>query len=176
MNEDLKKYIRSIKDFPKPGIMFRDITTLLKDPGAIKLTIEQLYQHTKELNITKVAGIESRGFIFGALLAEKLNAGFIPIRKPGKLPSEKISESYQLEYGTDSIEIHKDAISKGDRVLLHDDLLATGGTAEAACRLIEKLGGSVSQVSFIIELSFLIGRQKLSKYNVISLMDYKDEN
>ncbi len=176
MNTDLKKYIRSIKDFPKPGIMFRDITTLLKNPEAFKITLEQLSEQVKDLKITKVAGIESRGFIFGALLAEKHNVGFIPIRKPGKLPAEKVSESYQLEYGTDSIEIHKDAISKGDRVLLHDDLLATGGTAEAACNLIAKLGGNVVQVSFIIELSFLKGRQKLSQYKVVSLIDYPDEN
>jgi adenine phosphoribosyltransferase len=176
MKEDLKKYIRSIKDFPKAGIMFRDITTLLLNPVAIKSTLEQLNNFSKDLKINKVAGIESRGFIFGALLADKLNAGFVPIRKPGKLPAEKIRESYQLEYGEDSIEIHKDAIQKGDNVLLHDDLLATGGTAEAACRLIEKLGGNVVRVSFIIELSFLKGREKLSKYDVISLIDYADEN
>lgn len=174
--DDLKQYIRSIKDFPKPGIMFRDITTLLKNPVAIKTTLEQLYNLSKDLNISKVAGIESRGFIFGALLAEKLNAGFIPIRKPGKLPAEKYSVSYLLEYGQDSIEIHKDAIEKGDNILLHDDLLATGGTAAAACRLIEKLGGNITQVSFVIELSFLSGRKKLDKYNVISLTDYQDEN
>lgn len=176
MKADLKKYIRSIKDFPKSGIMFRDITTLLKNPDALKATLEQLYELSKDLNITKVAGIESRGFIFGALLAKKLNAGFVPIRKPGKLPADKIRESYQLEYGEDSIEIHKDAIEKGDNVLLHDDLLATGGTAAAACRLIESLGGNIVQVSFIIELSFLKGIGRLNKYNVVSLIDYADEN
>ncbi|QQS37851.1 MAG: adenine phosphoribosyltransferase [Ignavibacteriales bacterium] len=176
MKEELKKYIRSIKDFPKQGIMFRDITTLLKDPAALKLTTGLLFEMTKNLGITKVAAIESRGFIFGALLAEKLNAGFVPLRKPGKLPSQKISESYQLEYGNDSIEMHVDAINENDKVLIHDDLLATGGTAAAACSLVEKAGGKIMQVSFVIELSFLNGRKKLGKYDVVSLIDYADEN
>ncbi len=175
MEKDLTKYIRSIKDFPKKGIMFRDITTLLKEPIAIKAALNQLYEFSKELNISKVVGIESRGFIFGALLAEKLNAGFVPIRKPGKLPAEKESETYALEYGNDTIEIHKDAISLGERILLHDDLLATGGTAKAAANLIEKLGGEVIQTSFIIELSFLNGREKLKGYDVKSLIVYEDE-
>ena len=169
MPEDLKKYIRSIKDFPKQGIMFRDITTLLKEPTALNETINQLYSFTKGLKIDKVVGIESRGFIFGSLLAQKLNAGFVPIRKPGKLPAETESESYELEYGTDKIEIHKDAISAGENVLLHDDLLATGGTAEASCKLIEKLGGKIVQVSFIIELTFLNGKEKLNEYDVRSV-------
>ena len=175
MEKDLKKYIRSIKDFPKKGIMFRDITTLLKDPLAVKSTLEQLYDFSKDLNISKVVGIESRGFIFGALLADKLNAGFVPIRKPGKLPAEKESASYALEYGTDSIEIHKDAIKLGEKVILHDDLLATGGTAKAAAGLIEKLGGEVIQISFIIELTFLNGREKLKGYDVRSLIEYENE-
>ena len=175
MSEDLKKYIRSVKDFPKPGIMFRDITTILKDPVALKLTNRLLFENAKDLDINKVVGIESRGFIFGALLAEKLDAGFIPIRKPGKLPAETVKETYSLEYGTDSIEIHKDAVRPGDKVLLHDDLLATGGTAEAACKLIEKLGGKVIQISFIIELSFLKGRDKLKNYSIVSLVDYDSE-
>ena len=176
MSEDLKKYIRTVKDFPKPGIMFRDITTILKDPVALKLTSKLLFEKAKDLDINKVVGIESRGFIFGSMLAEKLDAGFIPIRKPGKLPAEIVKETYSLEYGTDSIEIHKDAIKPGDKVLLHDDLLATGGTAEAACKLIEKLGGKVLQISFIIELSFLKGREKLKNYNnVVSLIDYDSE-
>jgi adenine phosphoribosyltransferase len=175
MSEDLKKYIRSVKDFPKPGIMFRDITTILKDPVAFKLTARLLFKNAENLDINKVVGIESRGFIFGPLLSEKLDAGFIPIRKPGKLPAETVKETYSLEYGTDSIEIHRDAIQSGDKVLLHDDLLATGGTAEAACKLIEKLGGKVMQISFIIELSFLKGREKLKKYNVVSLVDYDSE-
>jgi adenine phosphoribosyltransferase len=175
MSEDLKKYIRSVKDFPKPGIMFRDITTILKDPVPFKLTARLLFENAENLDINKVVGIESRGFIFGPLLSEKLDAGFIPIRKPGKLPAETVKETYSLEYGTDSIEIHRDAIQPGDKVLLHDDLLATGGTAEAACKLIEKLGGKVMQISFIIELSFLKGREKLKKYNVVSLVDYDSE-
>lgn len=173
---DFKIFIRSIKDFPKQGIMFRDITTLLKDPDALKETISQLYDIAKDKNISKVVGIESRGFILGGALAEKLGCGFVPVRKPNKLPAERISESYYLEYGEDKIEIHKDAIQKGDRVLMHDDLLATGGTMEAACKLIEKLGGEVVQISFIIELSFLNGRDKLKNYEVNSLVVYDDEN
>ncbi|GIK62171.1 MAG: adenine phosphoribosyltransferase [Ignavibacteriota bacterium] len=176
MSSDLKKYIRSIRDFPIKGIMFRDITTLLKNPTAVKDTLSQLLSSLKGLNIDKVVAIESRGFIFGALLANELNAGFVPIRKPGKLPAEKESQTYQLEYGLDKIEIHKDAINKSDKVLVHDDLLATGGTAEAACELVEKLGGEVVQISFIVELSFLNGREKLRKYNVNSLIIYEDEN
>ena len=176
MYVDLKKYIRSIRDFPIKGIMFRDITTLLKDPVAVKETLGQLLDFTKGKNIDKVVGIESRGFIFGAMLANELKAGFVPIRKPGKLPAERESQTYQLEYGLDKIEIHKDAISEGDKVLIHDDLLATGGTAEAACKLVEKLGGKVEQLSFIVELSFLSGREKLRNYNVNSLIIYEDEN
>ena len=176
MPADLKKYIRSIRDFPIKGIMFRDITTLLKDPDAVKETLNQLLAFSKEQKINKVIGIESRGFIFGAMLANELKAGFVPVRKPGKLPAEKESQTYQLEYGLDKIEIHKDAISNRDRVLIHDDLLATGGTAEAACKLVEKLGGKVVQISFLIELAFLNGREKLRSYKVDSLISYEDEN
>lgn len=176
MSADLKKYIRSIRDFPIKGIMFRDITTLLKDPVAVNETLKQLLSFTRNQKIDKVVGVESRGFIFGAMLANQLNAGFVPVRKPGKLPAEKETQTYQLEYGLDKIEVHKDAISKGDRVLIHDDLLATGGTAEAACKLIQKLGGEVVQLSFIIELSFLNGREKIRNYNVNSLVTYEDEN
>ena len=176
MPVDLKKYIRSIRDFPIKGIMFRDITTLLKDPDAVKETLNQLLAFSKEQKINKVIGIESRGFIFGAMLANELKAGFVPVRKPGKLPAEKESQTYQLEYGLDKIEIHKDAISSRDRVLIHDDLLATGGTAEAACKLVEKLGGKVVQISFLIELAFLNGREKLRSYKVDSLISYEDEN
>lgn len=172
---DLKSIIRDIPDFPKKGIIFKDITTLLKNPDALFSATEELYNLAKNKKITKVAGIESRGFILGGLLAHKLKAGFVPIRKPGKLPSEKLSESYSLEYGTDSIEIHKDAIEPGDIVLLHDDLLATGGTMKAACNLIEKLGGKVVQISFLIELTFLNGREKLKKYEVHSLIEYDSE-
>ena len=175
MSEELKKYIRSVKDFPIEGIMFRDITTILIDPVASKKTIDELYNQAKDLNITKVVGIESRGFLFGMLLAEKLGVGFVPIRKPGKLPAETESVEYELEYGTDKIEIHKDAINQGDKILLHDDLLATGGTAEAACKLIEKLGGEVVQVSFIVELSFLNGREHIKKYDVRTLVYYESE-
>ena len=175
MSIDLKKYIRSIKDFPINGIMFRDITTLLKDPVALKETLNQLNQHLNGIKVDKVVGIESRGFIFGSLLAQKLNVGFIPIRKPGKLPAETESETYELEYGTDSIEIHKDAINNEDKILLHDDLLATGVTSQAACNLVEKLGGKIVQFSFIIELTFLKGRDKLKKYDIRSLITYDNE-
>jgi adenine phosphoribosyltransferase len=175
MNSDLRRYIRSVPDFPKKGIVFRDITTLLKSPAALKEAIEQLYESTKDLKINKVVGIESRGFIFGAMLAERLNAGFVLLRKPGKLPAETEKEFYDLEYGQDSIEIHKDAISPGDKILIHDDLLATGGTSKAAIKLVEKLGGEVVQVLFLIELSFLNGREKLKGYNVKALVDYASE-
>ncbi len=176
MSEDLKKHIRSIKDFPKKGIMFRDITTLLKEPKAFNKALDELMLFTDQVKIDKVVGIESRGFIFGSLLAQKLNVGFIPARKPGKLPAETESATYQLEYGEDKIEMHKDAINPGDKVLLHDDLLATGGTAEAVTKLIEKLGGEVVQISFLIELSLLNGRDKLEGYDIKSLIMYDDEN
>jgi len=176
MPEVLKKYIRSIKDFPQKGIMFRDITTLLQEPKALSETLEQLFTFAEGLKIDKVVGIESRGFIFGSLLADRLKAGFVPIRKPGKLPAETESETYELEYGTDKIEIHKDAIKTGENVLLHDDLLATGGTAEASCKLIEKLGGKIVQISFIIELTFLNGKEKLKKYDVRSIVKYDSED
>lgn len=172
---ELKDLIRTVPDFPKKGIMFRDITTLLKNPGGIADALEKLYNLSKDKGITKVAGIESRGFILGAGLALKLGVGFVPIRKPGKLPAEKISESYTLEYGIDSIEIHKDALIPGDKVLLHDDLLATGGTMLAACKLVEKLGAKVEQISFLIELDFLNGRDKLKDYEVHSLINYDSE-
>jgi len=173
---DLKSHIRNIKDFPKPGVMFRDITTLIKDPEAFNYTLDLLLSFVADKKIDKVVGVESRGFIFGAVLAHKLNAGFIPVRKPGKLPAEKVSISYSLEYGEDKLEMHKDAIQPGDKVLIHDDLLATGGTMDAVCKLIEKLGGEIVQLSFIIELSFLHGRDKLEKYDVRSIVNYVDEN
>lgn len=172
---NLKDLIRDVPDFPKKGIIFKDITTLLKNPYGLKSALNQLYELARDKGVTKVVGIESRGFILGGALAEKLSAGFVPIRKPGKLPADTISESYTLEYGTDSIEIHKDAIERGDKVLLHDDLLATGGTMEAACKLIEKLGGEVIQITFLIELSFLNGRQKLKKYEVEALIKFENE-
>ncbi|MBZ0182394.1 MAG: adenine phosphoribosyltransferase [Melioribacteraceae bacterium] len=172
---ELKDLIRSIPNFPKEGIIFKDITTLLKDPNGFKETLSQLVKLAENKGVTKVIGIESRGFIFGGALAEKLNAGFIPIRKPGKLPAAKVSESYVLEYGTDSIEIHKDAIQPGDKILLHDDLLATGGTMKAACNLVEKLGAEVVQISFLIELTFLNGRSKFENYDLHSLIEYDAE-
>lgn len=172
---DLKSHIRNVKDFPKQGIMFRDITTLLKNPETFDYTLEKLLEFTKDKNINKVVGIESRGFIFGSVLAHKLSCGFIPVRKPGKLPAEKVSISYSLEYGEDKLEMHTDAIQAGDRVLVHDDLLATGGTMNAVCQLIEQLGGEIVQVSFIVELSFLHGRVKLKPYDVRSIVNYEDE-
>jgi adenine phosphoribosyltransferase len=173
---NLKEHIRSVKDFPKPGIMFRDITTLLNDAEALKYTFQELFRVCKDLNINKVVGIESRGFMFGCMLAEKLNAGFVPVRKPGKLPYKTIREEYDLEYGCDSIEMHSDAIEQGDIVLLHDDLLATGGTARAAANLVERSGGKVVLASFIVELSFLKGRDKLQGYNIHSLVNYDSED
>ncbi|MBU0558964.1 MAG: adenine phosphoribosyltransferase [Bacteroidetes bacterium] len=172
---DIKNLIRDVPNFPIEGIVFKDITTLLKDKEGFNEALAQLHNFSKNKGITKVIGIESRGFIFGGALAEKLGAGFVPIRKPGKLPAPSVSESYILEYGTDIIEIHEDAIEKDDIVLLHDDLLATGGTMEAACKLVEKLGAQVAQISFLIELSFLNGREKLKKYDVHSLVKYDSE-
>jgi 5'-methylthioadenosine phosphorylase len=171
----LKENIRTIPDFPKPGIMFRDITTLLKDKESFKKLIEILYERYKDYGIDIVAGIESRGFIIAGILAEKLNSGLVLIRKPGKLPAETLSESYELEYGTDRIEIHKDAITKGQKVLLIDDLIATGGTALASCKLIEKLEGKVVECCFTIELPDLKGREKLSRYPVFSLIKFEGE-
>jgi len=172
---ELKKLIRDVPNFPIEGIVFKDITTLLKDPKGYSETLDILYNLAKNKGITKVIGIESRGFIFGGALAEKLNVGFVPIRKPGKLPAETVSESYELEYGTDKIEIHKDALELGDKVLLHDDLLATGGTMEAACKLVEKLGAEIVQISFLIDLTFLNGKEKLKGYDVHSLIEYDSE-
>jgi len=172
---DLRKLIRDVPNFPIEGIIFKDITTLIKDPVGYSETLNELYNLAKNKGITKVVGIESRGFIFGGALAEKLGAGFVPIRKPGKLPAETVSESYELEYGTDQMEIHKDALQEGDKVLLHDDLLATGGTMEAACKLVEKLGAEIVQISFIIDLTFLNGKEKLKGYDVHSLIEYDSE-
>ncbi|MFC2082093.1 adenine phosphoribosyltransferase [Bacteroidota bacterium] len=172
---DLRDLIRDVPNFPKEGIVFKDITTLLKDKNGFKSALEKLYNLSKNKGITKVIGVESRGFIFGGALADKLNAGFIPIRKPGKLPAPSVSESYILEYGTDEIEIHVDAIEPGDKILLHDDLLATGGTMEAACKLVEKLGAEIVQISFLIELKFLNGREKFSNYEMHSLIEYDAE-
>ncbi len=169
---NLQDYIRDIPDFPRPGILFKDITPLLINPKASKFALKSLVELTEHLNIDKVVGIESRGFFFGTLLADRLGAGFVPVRKPNKLPFDKLSQEFQLEYGTDRLEIHKDAISKGDRVLVHDDVLATGGTAEAVCKLVESLGGEIVQCNFLIELTFLKGREVFSDYNTESLIKY----
>jgi len=168
----LKKYIRDIQDFPKPGIGFKDITPLLINPQARKETLEVLLSSLKDKKIDKVIGVESRGFFFGILLADELKAGFIPVRKPKKLPYETISASYDLEYGTDMLEIHIDAIQKGDKVLIHDDVLATGGTAKAVCELVEKLGGEIVQCNFLMELTFLNGRDKLGTNPIFAAMTY----
>ncbi len=172
MKEPLASYIRNIPDFPREGIQFKDITTLLKDSLAFKAAAEALYQEVRGKRIDKVVGIESRGFFFGALLADKLSAGFVPVRKLGRLPGKTRQTTYQLEYGEDTLEIHEDAIQKGERVLLHDDLLATGGTAKASCELIEQLEGKIVHISFLIELAFLGGRQKLQPYPVSSVIEY----
>lgn len=172
---DLKNHIRSIPDFPKKGIVFRDITTLLKNPAAFKRAVDLLINHYKNKSISKVVSVESRGFIFGSVIAYNLNAGFVPVRKPDKLPAETIEEKYQLEYGTDSLEIHIDSITQGENVLIVDDLLATGGTIQAAITLVERLGGNVVGVAFLIELSFLKGRERIKKYDVYSVIDYQSE-
>ena len=169
---NLSDFIRDIPDFPKPGIVFKDITPLLKNPQSLAETVNQLCTLAKDSGITHVVGIESRGFIFGSAVAVELGAGFIPVRKPGKLPAKTLSETYSLEYGTDTIEIHSDALKEGDRVLLVDDLLATGGTMNAAVRLVEKTGAIVSRIMFVIELSFLKGREKLTGYEITSLIIY----
>ncbi|WP_373518106.1 adenine phosphoribosyltransferase [Pricia sp.] len=169
---NLKRYIRDIPDFPSKGIVFKDITPLLKDPLAMKQATDALMDLIGNQKIDIVVGIESRGFFFAALLAARLNAGFVPVRKPGKLPAEKISVTYDLEYGTDTLEIHKDAIQKGDKVLIHDDVLATGGTAKATCELVERLGGEIVQCNFLMALDFLKGEEKLKGYEIRSLMQY----
>ncbi len=170
---DLKKYIRNIPDFPKKGIIFRDITTLIKDDRAFSYVIDTFHERYRTERIKLVAGIESRGFIFGGALAYALGVGFVPIRKKGKLPAETISETYSLEYGTDTLEIHKDAIQKGDRVLLVDDLIATGGSLLAASNLIEKLGGEIVEVAVVIELVDLGGRDKIAPRKLFSLVQFE---
>ena len=173
----IKSRIRTIPHYPKQGIMFRDITTLLKDPVGLRMTIDEIAKHCKGHKITKVAGIESRGFIIGAPVAYLLGVGFIPIRKKGKLPGETIGHDYELEYGADRIEIHTDAISKGERVLLVDDLIATGGTAEAAATLIGKMGGEVVECRFVVDLPDIGGRKRLEKMGmkVFTLCEFEGE-
>ena len=170
--ESLRKLIREVPDFPKPGINFYDITTLLLDPDGLRQTIDALVDRCDSDKIDTVIGVESRGFIFGTPVAYKLGAGFIPVRKPKKLPAEKVSVSYDLEYGQDTLEMHKDAVGPGHRVLIVDDLLATGGTARAVVDLVESVGGTVAGLLFVVELDFLNGRQKFDGYDVQSLIHY----
>lgn len=171
--DELKKLIREIPDYPKPGILFYDITTLLKDPKGLKETVDRMVEHFSGMKIDTVCGIEARGFIFAPVLAYHLGAGFVPVRKPNKLPGEREAVSYQLEYGTDTLEMHKDAVGPGSRVLIVDDLLATGGTASATASLVEKLGGEVTGLGFVVELEFLNGRHRLDAFDVFSLLQYQ---
>jgi adenine phosphoribosyltransferase len=172
---DFKSVIRTIPDYPKPGIMFRDVTTLLGNARAFRTTVDQLVQPYAGMQIDKVAGIEARGFIIAGAVAHQLSVGFVPVRKKGKLPWKTIAQTYDLEYGTDTVEIHEDAVQKGENVLLVDDLIATGGTAEAAIKLIEKAGGNVVGCSFIIDLPELKGRRRLEKLGkkVLSLVEFE---
>ena len=170
--EDLKTFVREVPDYPKPGILFYDITTLLQDPHALRMTVDRFVWLFSGKRVDKVVGMESRGFIFGPIVAYSLNAGFVPVRKPGKLPSASVSESYDLEYGSDSLEMHSDAVREGENVLIVDDLIATGGTAAATTKLVEGLGGKVVGLAFLIELTFLEGRKQLDGYWVESLMRY----
>ena len=169
---ELKDYIRSIQDYPKEGILFRDITTLLKDKDAFKLAIDKMTEQVKDKKVDLIVGAESRGFLIGSALAYKMNCGFIPVRKKGKLPYKTISEEYALEYGTDTLYMHEDAIKKGDNVLVVDDLIATGGTALAMIKMVEKLGGNVIGSSFLIELEELNGRKEIEKYPINVLIKY----
>jgi adenine phosphoribosyltransferase len=175
MAQDLKRLIRNVKDYPKPGVVFRDITTLLKNGKAFKRAVDLLYKIYEGEKIDLIAAVESRGFILGGALANRMGVGFIPVRKFGKLPADRIEEKYDLEYGTDTLEIHRDAVKKGQKVLIVDDLLATGGTLQATCKLVEKLGGKVAGILVLIELSFLKGREKLKNYDLFSLIKYNKE-
>jgi adenine phosphoribosyltransferase len=168
----LKAAIRDVPDFPKKGIVFKDITTLLKDPALFRRTMDLLAVLCGDRTVDKVVAIESRGFILGGVLASRLNAGFVPVRKPGKLPAKTLSASYELEYGTDSLEIHEDALTRGDRVLIVDDVIATGGTARAVGDLVDRLGAKVAAYAFLVELTFLKGREKLPGREILSLIRY----
>jgi len=169
---DLAKMIRDVPDFPKEGIIFKDITTLIKDPEAFKEAVDILADHYTGQEVDLVVAVEARGYIFGAPVAYKLGAGFIPVRKAGKLPAEKVREEYELEYGTDSVEMHTDAIVRGQKILIVDDLIATGGSAAATVRLVERLGGEVLGIAFLIELAFLKGVEKLKGYDVFTVFEY----
>ncbi|MFZ0428186.1 MAG: adenine phosphoribosyltransferase [Acidobacteriota bacterium] len=171
--EELKKIIREIPDFPKPGILFYDVTTLFKDPRGFRQAVDLLTERYRDRGVRKILGIESRGFILGPILAYNLGAGFVPVRKKGKLPAETLSVSYQLEYGTDTLEIHKDAVEPGEKVLVVDDLIATGGTAAATVQMVHELGGDLVGLAFLIELTFLNGRAKIPPdVDVFSLLKY----
>lgn len=169
---NIESYIRDIPDFPKKGVIFKDITPLLNSVEARKEVINRFIENLPDTKIDKVIGVESRGFFFGILLAQELGVGFVPVRKKGKLPFDTLSASYELEYGTDILEIHTDAIQKGENVLIHDDVLATGGTIKAVSELVEKLGGNIVQLNFLMELEFLNGREKIKDRNVFSLLKY----
>lgn len=171
----LKDSIRRIPDFPKKGIVFRDITTLWKDPSMLRIAVDRMYEHYRGRRVDRVLGVEARGFVFGALLAERFGVGFIPARKLGKLPFEKVTEKYQLEYNIDGLEMHRDSVAAGERILVVDDLMATAGTALAVVKMVEALGGEVVGIAFVVELTFLHGREKLSKYDVFSLVQYDSE-
>ncbi|NQY04782.1 MAG: adenine phosphoribosyltransferase [Flavobacteriaceae bacterium] len=168
----IEDYIRDIQDFPEEGILFKDITPLLNHPEALQAMKEKLLALVGDQQVDKVVGIESRGFFLGTLLAQELNAGFVPVRKKGKLPYTSVQETYELEYGIDTLEIHQDAISKGEKVLIHDDVLATGGTAKAVCNLVEKLGGEILQCNFMMKLDFLKGADKLQPHTVAAVLSY----
>ena len=172
---DLRSKIRTVPDFPRKGIMFKDITTLLQDADAFHSSVKQMMSHFHGRRIDKVVSAESRGFILGSAIAYELHAGFVPLRKPGKLPWKKLREEFDTEYSKDAFEIHEDAIKKGESILLVDDLLATGGTLEAATKLVERLGGNVVGISILIEMSFLHGREKLKGYDVFSIVNYDAE-
>ncbi|MGZ4179746.1 MAG: adenine phosphoribosyltransferase [Solirubrobacteraceae bacterium] len=171
---DLRKLVRDIPDFPRPGIVFKDITPLLLDPAALDQAVSELAALARPLSVDLVVAAEARGFILGAALARELGAGFVPARKPGKLPSETVSAEYTLEYGIDALEMHADALAGGIRVLVHDDLLATGGTAAAVCELVGELGAVVAGCAFLVELSFLGGRARLAPHEVLTVIDYSD--
>ena len=170
--DDLKQLIRDIPDFPKEGIVFRDITPLLANAGALRRSVQAMAEPFRGKAVDSVVGVEARGFIFAPMVAYELGVGFVPVRKPGKLPYKTRRESYELEYGTDALEIHEDAVGPGDRVLMVDDLLATGGTMQACCGMVAAMGGQVVACCFLIELAFLNGRGKLADYDVLSLLTY----
>ncbi len=172
---NLKEKIRTVPNWPIDGVMFRDITTLLQDPDVFRESVDRFYDRYKDMKIDKIVGIDARGFIHGAVLAYKLNVGFIPVRKKGKLPYSTVSASYSLEYGKDTVEMHEDAIEKGEKVLIVDDLIATGGTIAAAAQLVEELGGEIIECAFIVELPDLNGRAKIEQYNIFTLTEFEGE-